>query len=682
MLIIKNSSKRVFSTLLALLIVFSVFTVLPITASATCDENGIEYFITDGVAKVSGFTGDKTAIVIPPSVENCPVTTIAEFAFYDCKKIKSITIPDTVDYLGRFAFENCISLEFVDLGKGIRRIDERTFKNCQGLKSFTIPEQIEYIHYDSFVDCVNLTTINFNARKCSSTYGLKQITALTTLNIGPSVEMLPSEAFCKCKSLKNINIEDGLLTLSQNCFYGCTEVTSVTLPESIVAIGELAFEGCTSLETVKFSDNLNIISDSAFRDCSSLDNIMLPKSLRTIGSKAFENCTSLKEIKLNNGLITVGNSAFGGCTALTNITLPNSVSSLGSYVFAYDTSLSDVSLSTKLSCVSEGTFCGCTSLKSVTAPEKIREIGKYAFYNCNKLSKINLNNQIQSIGECAFENCAGFTYIKIPSSVRAIYSYAFAGCKKLKNVTLPNSEIDIYSQAFTNCLSLKEVIIPNKISSLGYCCFGYYGDDNYLYKLPDFKLISNNKTVKYYCDEYGITMYTLPTHVKINDKNLVLGKGEVYNTSAKTSTGSYGNYSLLSWKSSNTKVATVKKISGSKAKIVAKGRGTAYITVQTKNNKSHKIKVTVKNAPKKVAFSKSKMYIRAGHVYYTKVKINNGSYANIKNIKCSSTNKKVANIYKPTNNNKYVVCAYNKGNTYLKVKLYNGKIAKCKVIVQ
>ena len=229
----KVKSKRIISMLLSLILVFSAFSAMPITASAYVDwidnyytdENGVKYdLVMEGLdtgytAYVSGFTSNRTDVVIPSTIKGYTVNTINGMAFKDCLKLKRITIPDTVKYLGRYAFENCISLEFVDLGKGIEEISEGTFKNCQSLKSFTVPEQITYIYNSSnysnfserypFSDCVNLTTINFNAKKCSSTMEFREIPTLTTLNIGSSVETLPNKAFYKCESIENVNIKSG-----------------------------------------------------------------------------------------------------------------------------------------------------------------------------------------------------------------------------------------------------------------------------------------------------------------------------------------------------------------------------------------------------------------------------------------------------------------------------------------
>lgn len=650
------------------------------------------------------------------------LSTIDVCAFANCKSLQSLSLPNSVSELGDSCFAGCTSLKSIELSDNISVLNGGLFYNCSSLESITIPKNITkinkyscYYEFDYGLDCDteyndkiifegcnNLKTLNYNAKNCKQgSYGeyydddyyeydgyyedsVFKIPSLKTLNIGSDVEVLPKGMFIGCTNFEDINFasDSSLQSIDGRTFYGCENIKQINLPNSVMAVGKEAFANCSSMETLTLSNSLSTISEKAFENCSSLKNLTLPTSVRTIKANAFYNCSSLSAIEINNGVTGIEEYAFGKCTSLKTVNLPSTLSSMGKCVFYGDTSLTSATLPSKLTDIEQETFYECSSLKNISIPQNVKSIGDSAFYNCKSLSKITFNKKLQRIGESAFKNCTSLTTVSIPSSVSEIYSNAFDGCKKLSKLTIPNGVNSIYSYAFFNCTSLKEVVLPQSINSLDEYSFGFYGNVSSQYKLSGFRIGSNNQVVSDYGYEYEINVCPLPTYVKINDKSVTLGKGEGYTVSAKTSTGLYTNYSTLSWSSSNTKVATIKKISGSKAKIIAKGIGTAYITVKTKNNKTHKIKVTVKNAPKKVAFSKSKMYVRAGHIYETKIKINSGSYANIKNIKCSSTNKKVANIYKTAYNNKYVVCAYKKGTTYLKVTLYNGKTARCKVIVQ
>lgn len=115
------------------------------------------------------------------------------------------------------------------------------------------------------------------------------------------------------------------------------------------------------------------------------------------------------------------------------------------------------------------------------------------------------------------------------------------------------------------------------------------------------------------------------------------------------------------WKSNDKNIATVNK----NGKVVAKKRGTTTIVATTKNGKTYKCKVTVKN----VSLNKTKVTLEKGKSVTLKL---NGS----KVTKWSSDNKKIATI-----NSKGKVVAKGVGTTTIKAKTKNGKTYKCKVVV-
>ncbi|MGN0507897.1 MAG: Ig domain-containing protein, partial [Ruminococcus sp.] len=178
-----------------------------------------------------------------------------------------------------------------------------------------------------------------------------------------------------------------------------------------------------------------------------------------------------------------------------------------------------------------------------------------------------------------------------------------------------------------------------------------------------------------------VTVKNAPSSVKTNPTSLTLGKGESYTISESTNSGSYANASNLKWSSSNTKVATVTKGSGNKATIKATGTGTAYVKITLYNGKTAQCKVTVKNAPASVSLSKTSLTLNKGESYKISECTNSGSYANAANLKWSSSNTNVATVTKGSSN-KAVIKANSKGTAYIKITLYNGKTAQCKVTVK
>ena len=179
-----------------------------------------------------------------------------------------------------------------------------------------------------------------------------------------------------------------------------------------------------------------------------------------------------------------------------------------------------------------------------------------------------------------------------------------------------------------------------------------------------------------------VTVKPAPTSVKTNPTSLKLGAGEKYTISESTSSGSYANAANLRWTSSDTGVAAVAKTAGTnKAVITAKKAGTTNITIKTYNGKSYTCKLTVYPAPASVKLSASNITLSRGKSYTISETTNSGTYANAANLKWSSSNNTFTTVTK-AGGNKATIKGINKGTAYIKITLFNGKTAQCKVTVK
>ena len=102
-------------------------------------------------------------VVIPSSVTNngttYSVTSIGYSAFYSCRGLTSITIPNSVTSIGADAFYKCSGLTSVTIGNSVTSIGGYAFYNCSGLTSVTIGNSVTYIGYEAFYNCSGLTSI-------------------------------------------------------------------------------------------------------------------------------------------------------------------------------------------------------------------------------------------------------------------------------------------------------------------------------------------------------------------------------------------------------------------------------------------------------------------------------------------------------------------------------------------
>ena len=147
--------------------------------------------------------------------------------------------------------------------------------------------------------------------------------------------------------VKKVVIEDGVTSIGDYAFRGCSSLTSITLPDSVTSIGDCAFVFCVGLSSITLPDSVTSIGDSAFKNCSSLTSITIPDRVTSIESRAFTGCSSLTSITIPDSVTSIGYATFAGCSSLTSITIPDSVTSIGESAFSNCSSLQTISLSCK-----------------------------------------------------------------------------------------------------------------------------------------------------------------------------------------------------------------------------------------------------------------------------------------------------------------------------------------------
>ena len=219
------------------------------------------------------------SVVIPKEVtyekKKLKVTKIGYNAFYNCDKLTSVTIPNSVIEIGESAFESCESLKSITIPNSVTSIGEEAFEFCYRLKSITIPNSVTSIGKSAFCRCYSLTTVTVpNSVKEISSCTFMECINLTSVTIPNSVKAIWGKTFEECTSLKSITIPNSVTSIQSELLRRCTSLTSVTIPNSVTLIRLCAFIDCTSLTSITIPSSVKEIEFAAFYRCKNLKNVI------------------------------------------------------------------------------------------------------------------------------------------------------------------------------------------------------------------------------------------------------------------------------------------------------------------------------------------------------------------------------------------------------------------------
>ena len=302
------------------------------------------------------------------------VKVIGNMAFYLCRFLTNINIPNSVTTIENSTFDGCESLTSITIPCSVVTIIGNSFYGWHGILN---NESKAFIYEDHVLFNKNKTIL--------IAYRAKEI----NYTIPNSVTTIGKGAFSGCESLTNINIPNSVTTIGNWGFRACDSLISITIPNSVVIIIGNPFYGWHGIlnneskafiyeDHVLFNKNKTTLIAYIAKET----NYTIPNSVTTIGEGAFSDCDSLTSINIPNSVTTIGYSAFWCCDSLTNINIPNSVTTIGDLA-----------------------FWGCKSLTNINIPNSVTTIGKGAFSGCKSLTSINIPNSVTTIEDGAFADC-------------------------------------------------------------------------------------------------------------------------------------------------------------------------------------------------------------------------------------------------------------------------------------
>ncbi len=253
------------------------------------------------------------------------VTEIPANAFASCKNITDITLPDGVTQIGDRAFDLCSKLTNISFSEGLTSIGKYAFNQCS-LKTIKLPNSLTSIEKGAFMMCLNLTDIIFSdGLETIGEQAFSYCYGLTEISLPESITTIGDYAFIYCNNLFKVTVPNNITYLGKTVFGACYNLSSFSGQYTtsdhrcLIVNGRLAAFAPKGLTEYTIPDGVTTIGDNVFFGCTNLTRITIPHGVETIAFQAFRECSGITEITIPESVTTVKEGAFCTCKSLTTV---------------------------------------------------------------------------------------------------------------------------------------------------------------------------------------------------------------------------------------------------------------------------------------------------------------------------------------------------------------------------
>lgn len=419
------------------------------------------------------------------------ITSVSDYAFQNCKKLKTVKLPSTVKKIGIYSFSGT-AIRQITVPSSVRIIKQYAFGDCKKLKRVVIPGDFKfkpiggdegsyYLSYNA-----KLESLCFNSK-----LSLANVTRFDTQNL------YTWEKDTKYKSMKGViysrdgksivrvpNLRESL-TLEDGCEEFClqsvlyTNIDNETDPQG----------GCELLKKIVIPASVKRVDDKKYYSVmmdeereefsveiqsKQLDSHAVMVLLNHLPGVTEKNLAA----QLPGRIISSGDMKSIDGKVLYRytgkakaVTVPDGINEIGDKAFAWNKIVESVTLPESVTVIGQDAFYYCEALQSINLPKKLRKLGASCFVYCGKLKKILLSESIQSYGDYTFMG-SGLEQIKLPSTMTSVPPYMFQDCSGLTSITIPDSVKEIGDSAFYYCSNLKEITLGKGVKKIQEAAFG------------------------------------------------------------------------------------------------------------------------------------------------------------------------------------------------------------------
>ena len=203
-------------------------------------------------------------------------TSVPYRAFYEEKRLTSVTIGEGVTVIGEESFYNCTALQTVDFSStSLKTIENSAFLFAEGLLSVEIPDSVNSLGKNAFSYC----------------YALKNV------KIGSGISSVPYQAFYACSAVEELAIGENVTLIDAQAFSCLKSLKEVVIPDSVKTIGYEAFAYCDHVETLTIGSGVESIAGNAFDSFLPMTTIYCRAEVPpTLDTNVFNGCDKIEEI--------------------------------------------------------------------------------------------------------------------------------------------------------------------------------------------------------------------------------------------------------------------------------------------------------------------------------------------------------------------------------------------------
>ncbi len=193
--------------------------------------------------------------------------------------------------------------------EGIKRIEKNALCGCVKLRTLSLPESLEEICENGVYHCTSLREVTLGGVRVIGKCAFCDCERLGSITLSDRVERIENMAFMCCSALRDVTIGRGLKEIPEHAFQSCTSLSEITIPDNITRL-DSAFFRCAGLKKVKIGKGVCEIPKRCFAECKALTELEMGSNVAKIGRESFYN-TALAEVHIPASVEEIGFDAFG-----------------------------------------------------------------------------------------------------------------------------------------------------------------------------------------------------------------------------------------------------------------------------------------------------------------------------------------------------------------------------------